>query len=115
MIHEEIIDEESLLNNLQQIIEKIHEKQIVFLVYRSDFEQESDFHFILGPREVCGLILGLIDEEYGWPFSVSIDQVKSISDIAPGYRKHPFISDNNNHLAVSIQKSEYEIIKKKLQ
>ena len=114
MIKEEDIEENNLIQYLNEVINKINDEKIVFKVYRENPNNKREYQFIMGPKEICGSVLGLYDEEYGWPFSISLNQVKSVSDIKPSYRKHPFISGKNKNLAVSIQLSEYDVIKNRI-
>ena len=72
-----------------------------------------DPSFVLGPVEICGRVLGLIDEEYGWPEPVQAGSIKTVWDIYPGPKCHPFIENESGCLAVGIQLGEYTRIKEK--
>jgi len=65
--------------------------------------------FVLGPQEICGQVLGLVDAEYGWPAPVRLEDIRSAWDLAPGPRRHPFIAVGNRAV-VGIMESEYEQI-----
>jgi hypothetical protein len=67
--------------------------------------------FALGPPHVLGSVFGLIDEEYGWPHPIQVSEVKALSDLMPGYRRHPMIYRDSDCLAISISLAEYELLK----
>ena len=73
----------------------------------------GEWTFILGPMSICGRVMGLYDEEYGWPSPVNIDQKFAPSDLAPGHRSHPILMRGGRPVAIAIGKGEYEDILKK--
>ena len=113
MMSEKIIEEDYLKDHIYDCIKLVTEENYTLLVHPSTSNDQNQYSFVIGPENVCGLVLGLYDEEYGWPLSIQIHEINSIRDIKPGYRKHPFIIDSNKHIAISIQCSEYKYIKEK--
>lgn len=86
-------------------------------VYLVDMSTKN--RFVLLPPVIGQNILGLMDEEYGWPSYVSLAEVKSLGDIQPGYRRHPFIvrvdtDGKQTVLAVAVTTREYSRILDKL-
>jgi len=65
--------------------------------------EAAEVSFVLGPPSRCGGVLGLVDPEYGWPVDVEIDQVRSVADLRPGPRAHPFVRDGETCVAVAIR------------
>src|SRR5689334_3300456 len=91
-----------LLRMLPEILEKIAQHGSVFLVSMGQAPERSgligglvsaagEIVFALGPAQVLGEVFGLIDAEYGWPRLIAVSEVKSVSDLMPGYRRHPMI------------------------
>ena len=103
---ERFIDAAVLMQSLDDILDDISRNGVVYIVM-------PDADFVIGPENICGRVLGLVDPEYGWPFPIEVKNIKSVSDIVPRWRGHPFICRNGVCLAVSIQMTEYEQIKKK--
>jgi len=82
-------------------------KGTIYLVDRS-----TKNGFVLLPPELGQDILGLVDEEYGWPSYVDLANVTSLRDIQPGHRRHPFIAQmdadgKQTLLAISVRTTEY--------
>jgi hypothetical protein len=73
----------------------------------------NEIVFALGSAHVLGEVFGLIDEEYGWPHPMPISEVKTVSDLMPGYRRHPMIYRGSECLAISISVGEYELLKQR--
>ena len=65
----------------------------------------SQHGFILGPASLLGNVLGLVDEEYGWP--ITIDATAAIEEFRPRHRGHPFIVRDNELIAISVDMGEY--------
>jgi len=110
---EKQIKSNELLEQLDGILSDISTSQVVYFVTGEVENWRGDKVFVLGPRSICGKVLGLIDVEYGWPKNVKVDDIESIQDLAPSYRRHPFIYRDNKCLAVGIQVIEYEMIMEK--
>lgn len=106
MIQERITTSMDFITNIKKYLINIHNDKIVFII-----KDNQKPKCVIGPLEICGNVLGLIDEEYGWPYHINIYDINSPTDFLPGYRKHPFITDRNKHIAVSILYSEYKKIK----
>lgn len=62
--------------------------------------------FVLGPERILGRVVGLYDEEYGWPARVEADA--PVAEFVPGARRHPFIHRGDRLLAVSVSRGEYD-------
>ena len=58
--------------------------------------------------------MGLIDEEYGWPKKIEAENIKTLENLSPGHRCHPFVFRGPVCIAVSIMIGEYELIRKRL-
>ncbi|OLS27030.1 MAG: hypothetical protein HeimC3_04970 [Candidatus Heimdallarchaeota archaeon LC_3] len=114
MLQEFQIAENNLLENLFEILENIVTKHAIYLVTSRNNPSSNEYSFVLGPLDTCGNVLGLYDEEYGWPTQIMFEDVKSISDVAPSRRRHPFLFLNRKCVAVSIYNSEYQKIKELL-
>ena len=109
-----MIEDRILIENIENYVKIIHKEKVVYKVFKKNINGLKDFEFVLGPSEICGNIIGLYDKEYGWPMSIKTSEIKSINDLMTQYKKHPFIFDNNNNLAISISLSEYQEIRKKI-
>ncbi len=68
--------------------------------------------FVLGPPDLLNTILGLVDEEYGWP--VSVDADAPIETFRPGLRRHPFIVREQHVIAIAVSMDEYRDIRRSL-
>jgi hypothetical protein len=123
-VTERSISRAELMETLPEVLEQITNHGIVFLVSLGKVEESSGFisglvtsageiMFAFGPREVLGRVFGLIDEEYGWPHLIQFSDVKEVSDLMPGYRRHPIICQGDHWLAMSISIGEYELLKGK--
>ena len=99
-----------LMSDLKGKLEEITSNDTVFLVATEEPLFNGANEFVLAPSEICGAVLGLIDEEYGWPDSVSADEIKELRDLTPGPRRHPFIERNGRPIAVGILTDEFEKI-----
>jgi hypothetical protein len=71
-------------------------------------ETPADGAFVLGPAEVLGRVVGLYDEEYGWPTPVKSDA--PVRDFIPLRRRHPLIVDGQRPIAFAVRPGEYEDI-----
>jgi hypothetical protein len=111
---EKSIDAADLMQNLEQVLDEIHREGIVYIIKTEEHNWRSDDRFVLGPERICGRVAGLIDVEYGWPVYTPIERIQSVWDMAPGYRRHPFIYRGEVCLAVGIQACEYEMINREL-
>lgn len=109
---EKKIDAMELLDNLLAVLEEIDQNQSVYFVRLKEEGEPDEIQFVLGPEVVCGKVIGLHDDDYGWPAIVDADYVKDITILAPGYRRHPYITHHGACLAVGIHVSEYEEIKR---
>src|SRR5512141_2892846 len=88
---EEVLTEAALIADLPAILNRIEKEQLVFLVAR-DRVDRGDPAFVIGPVAICGLVIGLHGEEYGWPVLVDADTAKGVRDVTPQRRHHPFIT-----------------------
>jgi hypothetical protein len=111
MNSEKRITAADLMSQLEAILEDISQRATVYIVEIEGTNWRGHHEFVLGPPSVCGDVVGLVDEEYGWPALVMAADISHISHLAPAYRRHPFIYRDKQCLAVGIQMSEYEQIK----
>ena len=109
---EKQIRADELISRLPDVLDGIDRERTVYIVQMSGENWRGDAKFVLGPAELCGQVLGLVDEEYGWPKRVELSEIKEVSDLAPSYRRHPFIYKGDRCVAAGIQVGEYEMIKK---
>jgi len=88
-------------------LDKRREEILEGIAVRGDvWEVEADGGtFVLGPYSVCGQVIGLYDEEYGWPEPVDADG--PIENYIPGGRRHPFIQRRGQVVAVAVSPAEY--------
>jgi hypothetical protein len=111
-----------LMRMLPELLEEVAQRGTVFLVSIGKASESggiisglvsatSEIVFALGSPQVLGGVFGLIDEEYGWPHPIQISEVKTVSDLMPGYRRHPMIYHGSDCLAMSISVGEYELLK----
>jgi hypothetical protein len=70
---------------------------------------EGDVGFALG-SSMFGNVFQLIDEEYGWPEHIDISEIRDVTDLMPGYRRHPVVCRNRECLAMSISIAEYNLL-----
>ena len=110
-MQEKRIRSSDLMADLHAALEEIAHHQTVFIIALDKPTSGGDIEFVLGPESVCGSVLGLIDPEYGWPQRVDAETVDNVMALAPGHRRHPFIYQNGECVAVGIQTCEYEEIK----
>lgn len=111
-VHEKQIDAADLMADLIAHLQEIDSQQTVYIVHLGDSGDDDHTHFVLGPEAVCGKVIGLYSEEYGWPAIVDAAFVKDISVLAPGYHRHPYVTYEGACLAVGVHVSEYDEIKK---
>jgi hypothetical protein len=105
---ERTISIDELMDRVGYVLDEIYREDIVYIVRVDDGDG-----FILAPEKIANHILGLYDEEYGWPHIIQTQDIKSVNDLLPGYRRHPFIFRKGGCLAGSIGIDEYrDIIKK---
>jgi hypothetical protein len=97
---------EELARRLHAVCDGIERNGEVWEV-RADLRGQS---FILGPPSICGRVLGLYGEEYGWPEEVRIDEGCKPSALLPGRRRHPFLTRQGRCVAVAVSRREYEDI-----
>jgi hypothetical protein len=112
-VQERRITSSALMADLDNVLEHIAQCPTAFIVELDTPTFRGDREFVLGPAAVCGAVLGLVDSEYGWPHPVEAREVEDVMELAPGYRRHPFIYRNGECLAVGIQMSEYKDIERK--
>jgi hypothetical protein len=102
-----------LMRILPEVLEEVVQGGTVFLVSLGETSEAggvisglvsptNEVIFALGPPQVLGEVLELIDEEYGWPHLVHVSELKAVSDLMPGYRRHPLIYRESDCLAMSI-------------
>lgn len=101
------IDAATLLAHLPEHLDAIEEHGIVYRVHVEQQNWRGDTTFILGPPEICGAALGLIDPEYGWPFQVAAETTTSVAELAPRHRRHPVVTLGGRAVAMGIQEVEY--------
>jgi hypothetical protein len=99
------VDEADLIAELPRVLEAIG-RGVVFFVMRGEV-----CAFVLGPDEVCGRVMGLVDAEYGWPHMVRLHEVRTAEDLWPGLRQHPVLVDGERVVAVAIGDDEYAMIR----
>jgi hypothetical protein len=113
-----------LMRMLPEILEEVAQHGTVFLVSLGKASESdlvisglvsatNEIVFALGSPDILGEVFGLIDAEYGWPHPIPISEVKTVSDLMPGYRRHPMIYNGSDCLAMSISWGEYELLKKR--
>jgi hypothetical protein len=112
-----------LMRMLPEVLEEIAQSGVVFLVSMGNISEAgvisglvsatNEIVFVLGSPHVLGDVFGLIDAEYGWPHPIDISEVKTVSDLMPGYRRHPMLYRGSECLALSISLGEYEILKQR--
>jgi serine/threonine-protein kinase len=105
---------QAVLADLPAVLEEIVQRHTVFIIEIDDPGRRGDQEFVLAPEAVGKRVLGLVDEEYGWPKKVEVEQVRVINDIAPASRYHPFVQRDNQCVAVGISLWEYEKIKQRI-
>ena len=122
MIHQKTITASELIGRLHEVLDEIHRNSVVYIVKTSSqaaeckglprgmIDSSGGVTFVLGPPPTCGRVLGLVDEEYGWPKHVEVQGIKALEDLVPKWRCHPFIYRGSALLAVSIMIGEYEDI-----
>jgi hypothetical protein len=112
-----------LMPILPEVLEEIVQCGTVFLVSMGKASEAgvvisglvsptNEVVFALGPPHLLGEVFGLIDQEYGWPHPVHVSELKAVTDLMPGYRRHPLIYRESDCLAMSISLREYELLKK---
>ena len=67
-----------------------------------------DDGFVLGSADLLRNVLGLVDEEYGWP--ITVDAGAPIDEFRPRHRGHPFIMRNQQLIAIAVSMDEYRDI-----
>jgi len=100
------VDAATLLADLSSVLAAIGAGVVVSV-------EDGAGAFVLGPPDVCGQVMGLIDAEYGWPAPVQLADVRSVDDLRPSPRRHPFLFDGAACLAVSISAGEYAAIRRR--
>jgi hypothetical protein len=112
------------MGTLPEVLEEIARRGAVFLVNMGQAAESGgvisglvsptgEIVFVLGPPQVLGQVFVLIDEEYGWPHLVQVSELKAVTDLMPGYRRHPLIYRGSDCLAMSISLGEYELLKQR--
>lgn len=107
-INERRIKVSIFLKDLKHYIGLINQKNIIFLLESDNKERQSVPLFVIGPHSILGEVFGLIDEEYGWPIPVKVDEVKSVEHLRPKYRKNPVLVDEQGNIAIVISLIEYK-------
>jgi hypothetical protein len=113
-----------LMKTLPEILEDIAQRGTVFLVHMGNaadaggiisglVSATNEIVFAVGAPHLLGEVFGLIDAEYGWPHPIALSEVKTVSDLLPGYRRHPIIYCGGECLAISISVGEYELLKQR--
>ena len=121
---ERLIAGPELMGALPKILEEIARRGNVFLVTGAKGPEsgslpgdlasgEVEVRFVLGPLQTLGGVFGLIDEEYGWPYHIQLSEVKALSDLVPGHRRHPLIWREAACVALSISPGEYQLLKER--
>lgn len=107
---ERLIQGSELVLSLSRHLTDIVVENIVFLVAAEEPRSSTEPEFVLGPVSVCGQVCGLVDPEYGWPHRVNAEEVRSISDLAPGRHRHPFVYLHGRCVAIAVSLQEYRMI-----
>lgn len=110
-----------LIPNLPRVLDEITSRDAVFLVSTGNMPEsgsvisglvsgEGDIVFVLGSPQILGGVFGRLDPEYGWPCPIQITEVRTVSDLMPGHRRHPLLCRGSDCLALSISLSEYRLL-----
>ncbi len=59
-------------------------------------------------------MLGLVDAEYGWPTDVDLASVRTLEDVLPSPREHPFLRDGDTVVAIVVSAWEWTRIRARL-
>lgn len=112
-----------LIASLPSVLEDIAERGATYLVSLGPADQAGlvisglvspagEVVFALGRPDDLGRVFELIDDpEYGWPQIVQVDEVRSVEDVAPGYRSHPYLCRGQECVAMSVSWWEYELVR----
>lgn len=114
-----------LTGRLDEVLEEIRRSGVIYLIDLGPATEEPfvpygmvdrDDHirFVLVPCDVCRAAGPWDDLEYGWPYVVRAEDVRTAADLAPGYRRHPMIFREGKYVAASVMIGEYEAIKDSL-
>lgn len=107
---EKRIDESELMMNLKDVFQDILSNETVYFVGTKQENWKGNFEFVLAPHSIGSRVCGLLDQEYGWPHDVRLEDVQSVWTLSPSRRRHPFITAGEQLVAVGIQVAEYEDI-----
>lgn len=124
MSEERSISAEALVGQFGDIVEAVRRFNVVYLVDMGPkpdgqlipsgmADRDGHVRFAFGPPDVCSAI-GLVDPEYGWPRLVRVEDVRTVADVAPGFRCHPMIMLEGQCVAASVMIGEYEMIRNNL-
>jgi hypothetical protein len=124
MTGQKTISERELASRWLEVLEEVHRDGVVYLVQTENppstgmpvglIDDDGRISFVLGPPSICGRVLGLFDEEYGWPAPLEVVDITGIDDLCPSRRRHPAILRNSVCLALSIMFQEYSMIRRQL-
>ena len=95
---------EEFWSDRERIIQDIAANEMIYFVNNGS---------VLGPEDPLGRVMGLIDEEYGWPMAFELNDLPEPKEWMNRRRCHPFIMHEGRCLAVCIQLSEYKILVEK--
>lgn len=70
----------------------------------------EEHHFLLGSPSIARF--DLIDEEYGWPSVVNIDEPITPDQLALRGRHHPLLIRGGQPMAIAISSVEYALFRK---
>lgn len=113
-----------LMKMLLEILEGITQRGTVFLVHMGNaadaggiisglVSATNEIVFAFGAPHMLGEVFGLIDAEYSWPHPIPLAEVTTVSDLLPGYRRHPMIERGGECLAIGISVGGYELLKQR--
>jgi hypothetical protein len=89
------ISASTLILYLKEILNEIYKNQIQnqHIVFKVTNNKNK---FVVGSEEICGRVLELFDEEYGWAKFIDVEEINNVEKIQPGNRSHPFIYEDGN-------------------
>lgn len=99
----------NFMQNLSEVLEEINREKTIYII------NSEGSQFVVGPVEVCRVALGFVGRERGWPVQIQVDYITDIKNVKPVKRRYPIICKNQTCLAIAINMSDYELIKKNLE
>ena len=108
-----IITTEYLLQHANEIVETIDKEKVIYITKDKNIGE----HVVVGPSEICGRVLGLVDAEYGWPEFITETELRADPSKIIPKGHHPFIrsDETRKSLANAIGGSEFEGVVQRLE